>query len=49
MFPTITMDERTTQFVIQSNYQPLDVIGEGAYGVVWCVDLVSRSPPHTHD
>ncbi|TRM62283.1 kinase-like domain-containing protein [Schizophyllum amplum] len=28
------MDERMTQFVVESNYQPLDIIGEGAYGVV---------------
>ncbi|KAH8827777.1 mitogen activated protein kinase-like protein [Flagelloscypha sp. PMI_526] len=28
------MDERMTEFVVKSNYQPLDVIGEGAYGVV---------------
>ncbi|KAF4586609.1 MAP kinase Pmk1 [Pleurotus pulmonarius] len=28
------MDERTMSFIQSSNYQPLDVIGEGAYGVV---------------
>lgn len=33
--PTTIMDERTMSFIQSSNYQPLDVIGEGAYGVVW--------------
>ncbi|KAE9407839.1 mitogen-activated kinase [Gymnopus androsaceus JB14] len=28
------MDSRTTTFIVGSSYQPLDVIGEGAYGVV---------------
>lgn len=28
------MDSRTTSFIVGSSYQPLDVIGEGAYGVV---------------
>lgn len=30
-------DERLSNFVVGDNYQVLDVIGEGAYGVVWCV------------
>lgn len=28
------MDDRTTAFIVGSSYQPLDIIGEGAYGVV---------------
>ncbi|RDB30603.1 Mitogen-activated protein kinase CPK1 [Hypsizygus marmoreus] len=28
------MDERMSNFIVGSSYQPLDVIGEGAYGVV---------------
>lgn len=28
-------DERLQTFVVGSNYQVLDVIGEGAYGIVW--------------
>jgi hypothetical protein len=36
-----TVDERMASFIVGSNYQPLDVIGEGAYGVVWSV-LTSR-------
>ena len=31
------MDERLAGFVVGSNYQVLDVIGEGAYGIVWYV------------
>lgn len=30
-------DERLATFVVGSSYQVLDVIGEGAYGIVWCV------------
>lgn len=30
-------DERISNFVVGSNYNVLDVIGEGAYGIVWCV------------
>ena len=29
------MDDRMSSFVVGSNYQVLDVIGEGAYGIVW--------------
>lgn len=29
------MDDRLQNFVVGSNYQVLDVIGEGAYGIVW--------------
>lgn len=37
-----TMDESPPPpFVVGSNYHPLDVIGEGAYGVVWLVCLLS--------
>ena len=31
------MEERLQNFIVGSNYQVLDVIGEGAYGIVWCV------------
>ena len=32
------MDERLASFMPSgTNYQALDVIGEGAYGIVWCV------------
>lgn len=32
------MDERLASFMPSgTNYQVLDVIGEGAYGIVWCV------------
>ena len=31
------MDDRMSSFVVGSNYQVLDVIGEGAYGIVWYV------------
>jgi hypothetical protein len=31
------MDERMTNFIVGSSYNPLDVIGEGAYGTVWSV------------
>ena len=31
------MDERLASFMPSgTNYQVLDVIGEGAYGIVWC-------------
>jgi mitogen-activated protein kinase 1/3 len=30
-------DERIASFIVGNNYQVLDVIGEGAYGIVWCV------------
>jgi mitogen-activated protein kinase 1/3 len=29
------MDERMSTFITSTNYQVLDVIGEGAYGIVW--------------
>ena len=29
------MDDRMSSFIVGSNYQVLDVIGEGAYGIVW--------------
>lgn len=28
-------DERMQSFVVGNNYKVLDVIGEGAYGIVW--------------
>ena len=33
------VDDRVAanNFVVGSNYQILDVFGEGAYGIVWCV------------
>jgi hypothetical protein len=34
-----------SSFDVGANYQLLDVIGEGAYGVVWSVDLVIFSHP----
>lgn len=34
-------EERISSFVVGSNYTVLDVIGEGAYGVVWYVLLPS--------
>lgn len=37
-------DERLASFVVGSSYKVLDVIGEGAYGVVWYVHT-ARSPP----
>ena len=30
-------DDRLDNFITGTDYQPLDVIGEGAYGIVWCV------------
>lgn len=35
-------DDRLVNFATGSNYQPMDVIGEGAYGIVWYV-LTIRS------
>lgn len=29
------MDERMSNFSVGANYKVLDVIGEGAYGIVW--------------
>lgn len=40
-------DERLASFVVGSNYKVLDVIGEGAYGVVWSVRPCSRRVPPT--
>ena len=31
------MDERMENFITGNIYSPLDVIGEGAYGIVWSV------------
>jgi mitogen-activated protein kinase 1/3 len=39
---TPAMDERLANFVVGSSYQVLDVIGEGAYGIVWCARRVGR-------
>jgi hypothetical protein len=34
--PSTTMvDDRLAAFVVGDSYQVLDVIGEGAYGIVW--------------
>ena len=38
------MDERTTIFIQGAGYQVLDVIGEGAYGVVWSVFIMRDLP-----
>ena len=54
--PTLpSMDDRMSTFVVGSNYQVLDVIGEGAYGIVWQVSspspslsLTRSSPPSLH-
>ena len=35
-------DDRLDNFITGTNYQPLDVIGEGAYGIVWCVSTFWR-------
>lgn len=40
------MDDRMSNFVVGSNYQVLDVIGEGAYGIVWRVPSPSPRLPH---
>jgi hypothetical protein len=32
-----TDDEKMSNFIVGSSYEPLDVIGEGAYGIVWLV------------
>ena len=29
------MPESLENFITGTNYQPIDVIGEGAYGIVW--------------
>ncbi|CDO76781.1 hypothetical protein BN946_scf184978.g10 [Trametes cinnabarina] len=42
------MDDRISSFVVGTNYQVLDVIGEGAYGIVWyVVSHPSSRPPLT--
>ncbi len=48
-----SMDDRMSTFVVGSNYQVLDVIGEGAYGIVWqvpspCSFLTRSSSPPLH-
>lgn len=45
------MDEHTSSlnFIVGSNYQVLDVIGEGAYGIVWYVGLLSLHGPTVPD
>lgn len=37
-FPSF-MSDSLENFITGTNYQPLDVIGEGAYGIVWQVLL----------
>lgn len=32
-------DDLLDNFLHGTNYQPVDVIGEGAYGIVWSVPL----------
>jgi hypothetical protein len=34
--PPVALDDRLANFVVGTSYQVLDVIGEGAYGTVWC-------------
>jgi mitogen-activated protein kinase 1/3 len=41
------LDERMTSFIVGSSYQPLDVIGEGAYGVVWYISLFCPTLSHS--
>ena len=38
------MDQRLEHFVVDSAYRVLDVIGEGAYGIVWSVHPVTKIP-----
>ena len=33
--PPTMSDDRLDNFITGTNYQPLDVVGEGAYGIVW--------------
>lgn len=40
-------DERLASFVVGSNYKVLDVIGEGAYGIVWCVCVLHTRPANS--
>ena len=42
------MDDRMSAFVVGSNYQVLDVIGEGAYGIVWSVPFLPLPRPRTN-
>lgn len=42
------MDERSSQFIINAGYQPIDIIGEGAYGVVWFVTSSSSANMNGH-
>ena len=35
------MDARVENFIVGHNYQLQEVIGEGAYGIVWYVPPVS--------
>lgn len=36
-------DDRLVNFATGSSYQPMDVIGEGAYGIVWYVIALGNS------
>ena len=41
------MDHRLENFVVDGAYRVLDVIGEGAYGIVWSVHPAPAHPPLT--
>jgi hypothetical protein len=41
-------DERMANFMAgNAHYQILDVIGEGAYGIVWCAQSIEEDVVHT--
>ena len=42
------MDQRLEHFVVDGAYRVLDVIGEGAYGIVWSVLPVKKIPDLDH-
>jgi hypothetical protein len=40
------MDERMENFITGNTYSLLDVIGEGAYGIVWSVSNACNTKHH---
>jgi len=40
----MSLDPRLANFVVDGAYRILDVIGEGAYGIVWSVHAQPRHP-----